>query len=163
MKRPRLFVTAVALLMMGCHGPNSRVATALNIPAALAGDIPVDPLRWGVITSLLNPHDATMSTLFGNERAIAHARTKGGSDYPPGAMLSLVTWTQQEDPRWFGANIPAQPKSVEFVAVVLSPDGRTTYNYQNFAGSPLGERSAVQNRVDERIAWLLSQPAAVMP
>jgi hypothetical protein len=104
-----------------------------------------------------------MSTLFGNERAIAHARTREGRDYPPGAMLSLVTWKQQEDPRWFGANIPAQPKSVEFVSAVLSPDGRTTYKYQSFEGFPLRERSLVQSQAAERIARLISGCAAVMP
>ncbi len=56
-----------------------------------------------------------MSTLFGNVRAVEHARTKGGAYYPPGAMLSIVTWRPPEDVRWFGANITAQPKSVEFV------------------------------------------------
>lgn len=163
MNRSRLCGMALALLLVSCQGPNTRVATALNAAAGLAGDIPADPLGWRVITSALNPPDSTMSTLFGNLRAVEHARTKGGSDYPPGAMLSMVTWTQQEDARWFGANIPAQPKSAEFVTAVLATDGRTTYTYQNFEGFPLQERPIPANRASERIAWLLSRRAAVMP
>lgn len=163
MKRLGPLVTAITLLMTACQRPNPRVATALNLPAALSGDIPVDPRSWGVITSGLNPPDATMSTLFGNERALAYARTKGDRNYPPGAMLSLVTWRQQEDARWFGANIPSRPASVEFVAVVLASDGRTAYRYQDYVGFPLRERSLPLSQVEERIAWLLSRRAAAMP
>jgi|SRR5271167_1418535 len=38
--------------------------------------------------------------------------------------LSLVTWKQQEDRRWFGAKIPAASKSVELVAVGTAADHR---------------------------------------
>ncbi|MGA7237229.1 MAG: hypothetical protein WBY44_16205 [Bryobacteraceae bacterium] len=41
----------------------------------------------------------------------------GEPRYPIGAVLALVTWTKQEDDRWFGARIPAEVKSVEFVGV----------------------------------------------
>lgn len=163
MKRSSVLVAAIALYMVNCHGPNSRVSTALNTRAGLTGDIPLDPLGWRVLTSALNPQDATMSTLFANESASEYAHTQGGSEYPPGAMLALVAWDKQEDARWFGANIPAQPRAVEFVSAVRAPDGRTTYIYRHYEGFPLRERSIAGIRTSERIAWLLSQRAAVMP
>lgn len=163
MNLSRLFVTAMTLLLVSCQGPNARVATALNTTAALAGDVPIDPLGWRVITSGLNLPDATMYTLFGNESAIEHARTQGGTDYPSGATLSLVTWRQQEDARWFGANIPARPKSVEFVTARLAPDGRTTYEHHNLEGVPLREIPMPASRAGQRISLLLTQRAAVMP
>ena len=70
-------------------------------------------------------------------------------------MLSVVTWSQQEDPRWFGGNIPAKTKSVEFVSVGT---GANAYSYQRYEGSPLkkvaGEDGAAPN---ERAAYLLGQ------
>lgn len=163
MSRFRFAVMPLALLLVSCQRPNSRVVTSLNAAAELTGDIPFDPLQGRVITSALNPSDSTMSTLFGNVRAVDHARTKGGSDYPAGAVLAMVTWTKQEDARWFGANIPAKPKSAEFVTAVLAPEGGITYTYRNFEGSPLWESSMPATHASPRIAWLLSQRAAVMP
>jgi hypothetical protein len=79
-------------------------------------------------------------------------------------VLSVVTWSEQEDPRWFGGNIPASTKSVEFVAVENGADGKPTYSYQNYAGVPLKKMLAEDGSApNERAAFLLSQRAAVMP
>ena len=40
-----------------------------------------------------------MYTLFGNDLAVQYAHTNPQHDYPAGSVLSLVTWSQQEDPR----------------------------------------------------------------
>src|SRR5258708_7564010 len=77
--------------------------------------------------------DATMSTLYGNDVAVRYARTSAERMYPAGSVLSVVTWNQQEDPRWFGAKIPQKVGSVEFVAVT----GPGAYSYQRYEGSPL--------------------------
>jgi hypothetical protein len=78
-------------------------------------------------------------------------------------MLTLVTWQQQEDSRWFGARMPAQTKSVETVSVGLSEGGRASYSYQEYEGSPLLKTTLGENRANARVAYLLSQRAAVMP
>ncbi|MEO8660515.1 MAG: cytochrome P460 family protein [Bryobacteraceae bacterium] len=154
---------AIALTLTGCGSRNPRVATTLNNGAVLKGELPVDPLGWRVITSGINPADATMSTLFGNDSAVEYCRTRGGRIYPAGSVLSLVTWRQQEDSRWFGARIPAQPRSVEVVKVEVSENARTNYVYQDFEGVPLREVRVPAARADERVMHLLSQRAAVMP
>jgi hypothetical protein len=137
---------------------NPRVVTRLNDEAALVGELPSNPLKGKVITSWINKHDATMSTMFGNDVAVQYARTNAEMQYPAGAVLSVVTWSQQEDRRWFGGSIPQKPRAVEFVRVT----GPGAYSYQRYEGSPLKkvEDGAAPN---DRAAYVLSQRAAVMP
>jgi hypothetical protein len=146
---------------MGCSEQNVRVATTLNQGATLAGELPSNPLQGKVITSWIDKQSSTMSTLYGNDVAAHYARTNPELKYPAGSVLSVVTWSQQEDARWFGGKIPAKAKSVEFVVVGAGP---AAYSYQRYEGSPLkkvaGEEGAAPN---DRAAYLLSQRAAVMP
>jgi hypothetical protein len=141
----------------------SEGKTTLNTRAALTGDLPADPLTWSVITCGANPQAATMSTLFGNHEAVQYSRKNTAGKYPVGSTLSLVTWRQQEDNHWFGARMPAEPKSVEFVFVQASGDGNPSYVYRVFEGSPLKEITTPKEKAGDRVAHLLSQRAAVMP
>jgi hypothetical protein len=155
---------AILLGVAGCSKENPRVVTTLNQRAALPGDLPFNTLQWRVITSAVNQRDSTMSTLLGNDAAVDYARANSQHDYPTGSVLALVTWTQQEDPRWFGGNIPAEPKSVEFLSVGANANRQPLYSYQDFEGSPLKKISGQDSPTpDGRAADLLSQRAAVMP
>ncbi len=99
-----------------------------------------------------------MSTLYGNDVATGYARRSAEFVYPAGSVLSVVTWGQQEDARWFGGNIPARPKSVEIVTV------GGAYSYRRYEGSPLRQVAQEDGAAPgERAAYLLSQRAAVMP
>ena len=105
-----------------------------------------------------------MFTLYGNDIAVRYSRTNSQHNYPNGSVLSLVTWTQQEDSRWFGAKIPDQVKSVEFVFVGAAENGRPSYSYQKYEGTPLKRVSAQEGpTLSDRGAYLVSQRAAVMP
>ena len=159
------FICVASLLgLTSCSKQNPMVATTRNDGAALAGDLPSNPLQSKVITSAVNQRDSTMWTLFGNDLAANYARTHSGHDYPAGSVLSLVTWEQQEDGRWFGGRIPGPPKSVEFVTVSMDADHGLSYVYQNFEGTPLKNVSAqAAPTLSERSTYLLSQRAAVMP
>jgi len=157
-------VTLVSLCMFGCSADEPKIAATFNQAATLVGDLPANPLQWQVITSSANKADSTMSTLYGNELAVKYARTNLQHDYPSGSMLSLVTWTQREDERWFGANIPDRAKSVEFVSVAVGADGRPSYSYEDYEGTPLKKLpTANGNPTNDRVSYLLSQRAAVMP
>jgi hypothetical protein len=159
-----LFGFIIAVSQFGCSGNSSRVSAALNKNAALAGDIPENPLRWKVITSTIDRSDSTMATLFGNDLAVEYVRSHSQKDYPAGSVLSLVTWNQREDPRWFGANIPNRIKSVEFVTVSAQPNEPPSYSYEEYEGSPLAKTTAQEPAVaKERTAYLLSLRAAVLP
>jgi hypothetical protein len=103
-------------------GHEPRISATVNQNASPVGNLPAIPLQWKVVTSAVNTEDSTMSTLYGNDVAAGYARTNSQHNYPNGSMLSLVTWTQREDDRWFGAAIPDQVKSVEFVSVGVAPD-----------------------------------------
>jgi len=105
------FLTVFALGVFGCAGEKPKVSASLNQTASLMGELPANPLAWRVITSSASRNDSTMSTLYGNDVAVQYARANSDHKYPNGSALSLVTWTQQEDSRWFGAKIPAPVKS----------------------------------------------------
>jgi len=159
-----VFGVVLALGVSGCGGEKAKLSASLNRTASLRGDLPANPLAWRVLASSASRNDSTMSTLYGNDVAIQYARTNSDRKYPNGSALSLVTWTQQEDSRWFGAKIPATVKSVEFVWVSSAADGRPSYSYQKFAGTPLKKSSAEEYQVPaDRAAELLSQRGAVMP
>jgi hypothetical protein len=105
-----------------------------------------------------------MSTLYGNDAAVRYARSNSQQDYPAGSVLSLVTWAQREDERWFGARIPGQMKSVEFVSVAAGSDGKPAYSYEIYEGAPLQKTSSSMGRAQgSRADYLLSQRASVMP
>jgi hypothetical protein len=156
-----LFGVVSTVGLVGCSDHvNPRVATRLNLDASLTGDLPSNPFQGRVITSWINKQDSTMSTMFGNDAAVQYARTSATMQYPAGAVLSVVTWGQQEDPRWFGGKIPERPRAVEFVTV-SSPG---SYSYQRYEGSPLKKVASVEgNDPKDRAAYLLAQRAAVMP
>jgi len=117
-----------------------------------------------VITSTIQKQASTMGTLYGNDVAVRYVRSDSRLDYPAGSVLSLVTWTQQEDVRWFGAKIPGQVKSVEFVSVTAGPNNQFSYSYEDYEGAPLLRTSALNGHSPEnRAAYLLSLRAAVMP
>jgi hypothetical protein len=153
--------------LAGCDGVNPRVATSLNQDAALTGQLPANPLQWKILTSWIDKTDKEhplMSTLYGNDVAVGYARANAGQAYPAGSELALVTWGQQEDPRWFGGNMPKTAWSVEFVTVTVGANQKPSYAYQKFGGSPLSKVPSQDGAVsDARAAFLLSQRAAVMP
>jgi hypothetical protein len=168
MKALFLPLILIALSMSGCSGNEPKVSAEINQNASLAGEfvagLPANPLQWKVITSEVSQTDSAMATLYGNDLAVQYARTHAQHNYPAGAVLSLVTWTQQEDPRWFGAKIPATVKSVEFVTVETAPNDQPSYLYQEYGGAPLKKLSAEEGLApNDRAAYLLSQRAAVMP
>lgn len=156
-----LLSVALSLGVVACsEKTNPRVETRLNDDAALVGDLPSNPLQGKVITSWIDKKNATMSTLFGNDVAVQYARTSSERKYPAGSVLSVVTWAQQEDRRWFGGNIPKTTKAVEFVMV----NGPGAVSYSRYEGSPLTKVASVEGSdPNDRAAYLLSQRAAVMP
>ncbi|HEY2038153.1 MAG TPA: cytochrome P460 family protein [Edaphobacter sp.] len=157
----RFFVLILATLfpLTGCQSTQPEPA-AINQRASLTDKLPYNPLGWRVVTSWTNERQATMSTLYGNDLAVDHLRSGSDLPYPPGSVLALVTWSQRDDPHWFGARIPSTPRSVEFVTI----SDLQNRSYERFEGSPLKQ---VDDRdtdaTTKRIDYLVSQRAAVMP
>jgi hypothetical protein len=158
-----IHLLAAALVLVGCSQPDARVMTQFNRDAEVSGELPYNPLQWEVIASTLNHNDHTLATVLGNDRAIAYARKNATHAYPAGSVLSVITWSQEEDPRWFGGNIPGNVRSVEFLEVQSGQDHRT-YLYTLYGGSPLRKLVSTEEKSPTgRAAYILGQRAAVMP
>ncbi|HVZ85241.1 MAG TPA: cytochrome P460 family protein [Terracidiphilus sp.] len=153
----------------GCHMPvrgNDAVYTepistaivpgneVLNANAArLPVSLPFQPLGWGVVSMFLDPQRHTSSVLFANDAGLeaARAHSDGAMQYPAGSVLALVTWTERDDPHWFGARIPDQPVSVEFVEVST---GGQIGRYRRFAGAALHETSSASAEALARVKFI---------
>ena len=134
-----------------------------NNAAALPATLPFQPLDWSAITMYVDPKTHITATLYGNEAAIKaiHAATQSQpSSYPLGAVLALVTWTQREDPHWFGARIPDLPQSVEFVRTA-APNQPSTYRH--FAGPSLTEDHPSASTTTQRTNFIQAQAPAWLP
>jgi hypothetical protein len=135
-----------------------------NQAAALPASLPYQPLDWRAITMYVDPNSHTMSALYGNDVAIssvnALSNTSDGSAHMPGSVLALVTWAQRDDPHWFGARIPAVPKSVEFVQVAAS--GQMN-DYRRFAGEDMAEAHLMAVETAKRMSLILNLTAARIP
>ena len=163
MKTIHLLAVPLLLMPTGCSQPNARVITRFNGEAEVPGELPYNPLQWEVIASTLNHKDHTSATVLGNDRAIAHARKNVTHAYPAGSVLSVVTWSQEEDPRWFGGNIAGKVRSIEFVEVQSTQD-HGAYLYTLYAGSPLKKLVSTDEKSPPgRAAYILGQRAAVVP
>lgn len=156
-----LLAIAISCGLTGCQSRTPEPSST-NRQAALDGHLPYNPLAWKAITTWTNQRQGTMSTLYGNDTAIAHARAGSADPYPQGSVLSVVTWGKREDPHWFGANIPSHPQSVEFVTISSTPDGQPVY--ASYQGSPLAQVQGLDAQtVQKKVASILSERAAVMP
>lgn len=139
-----------------------------NAAAALPASLPYQPLRWNAITMYVDPNSHSTATLYGNDAAMQAVRTLRVSSnsssqvptYPPGSVLSLVTWRQRDDPHWFGARIPNTPESVEFVQIAYAAHAD---NYRRFAGAGLVENQPAPDFKTERIKFVLTLPPAQLP
>jgi hypothetical protein len=149
--------TLLLSFISGCGHRTPSDSDLFNEPAAIAtGKLPYNPFAWKVITSGIHPRQHTMSTLYGNDSAITSARA--GKSYSPRAVLALVTWTQREDPHWFGGRIPGAVQSIEFVTV-----GQPG-TYQRFTGPDAQPDASVDPQTaSARQIAILAEHAAVMP
>ncbi|HEY9049799.1 MAG TPA: hypothetical protein VIN08_28065, partial [Ohtaekwangia sp.] len=98
-----LFITTAWLA--ACSHESKHEAHVGRVYDSLSGSLPLDPLNGQVITSLINKKNDTMAVLYGNDTAVAFARTNHSGIYPSGARLYLLTWQEKEDAYWFGARV----------------------------------------------------------
>jgi hypothetical protein len=164
----------------GCHEPMSPNDFVYTLPITLAKlkrdevansraavlppGIPYQPLDWEVLTMFVDPKAHTMSALFGNDAAQA-ARVRGSNPgnaplYPVGSVLALITWTQREDPHWFGGRIPDTPQSVEFVEADGAGKAR---GYRRYDGPSMQEQTPQAEDVAKRSNFLLTLAPAMLP
>lgn len=122
-----------------------------NNRASLPANLPYQPFDWSPSTMYVDPAHQTTATLFANDAARSRS---------PGAILALVTWSQREDPHWFGARIPDQPRSVEFVNVGKAEQAEA---YSRYAGPGLPSAPIEKGAAQERMRFILSLPNVTLP
>jgi mono/diheme cytochrome c family protein len=160
----------------GCHMPVRRDDDVYTLPitaaqkdgnqlvnnraASLPATLPWRPLQWSAITMFIDPGNRITATLYASESAVRSAPPGELSAYSPGAVLALVTWKQRDDPHWFGARIPDEPESVEFVQ--FGKNGQAS-EYRCFNGTALTENRPSTNTVAQRTQFISALPAAPMP
>ncbi|MBB6127740.1 hypothetical protein [Mucilaginibacter lappiensis] len=160
MKITYILFAASVFVLSACNNrkPSEEL---LNKKAAIPASFNFSKAGLKVITSSINKKEQTMSTLYGNDLALKTA-ISGTTSYPPGENLTLVTWSQQDDDRWFGAKIPADLLSVEVVKIISSNTGSITTIYQRFTGKKLIKDTDTAHQ-QERINYIFSQKPSVMP
>jgi hypothetical protein len=128
--------------------------------AYLPDSVAAHPLAGKVITSFINHRQGAMlmSTLYGNDIAVKSARS-GQPVYAAGSVLALVTWSQRDDPHWFGGRIPAGLQSIELVSI----GSGTGPVYTAYQGMPLAKKTDPSTVVQARIQYITSQKASVFP
>jgi Cytochrome P460 len=146
--RLRVMACVLALMVCGCGKKKLADADLYNVQAGVGEGLPYPVLEWKAMTTVVDRGAGTAGTLFGNDAAVGAARA--GVAYPAGAVLGLVTWRQREDPHWFGARIPGEVVSVEFVEMGSGKD-------RVFVGTPW--REEVGTSKEE----ILGMKAAVAP
>jgi hypothetical protein len=158
-------MAALAALLLFSAGCSHRAPTErdlFNVDAALPPGLPVRPLEWRVITSSVDREHHTMATLFGNDAAVAGARSATDTvTYPAGSTLALVTWAQKDDGHWFGARIPQRFASMELVTVAAGADGKTAARYERFGAD--GRLVGTSDQDAVRGETILAERASFMP
>jgi hypothetical protein len=156
MKASHLIFIAALILLTSCNSPKAP-EELYNNAAAFPASFKLDNHHLKVITSSINKKLGTMSTLYGNEPALSASRT-GVSGTTAEETFELVTWQQQADEHWFGAKIPANLTSVEYVTVGTNQ----AVHYQRYEGTQLTLVKDTLNAA-ERTAYIFKQKASIMP
>lgn len=145
----------VSLILTSCSNEN-----LYNESASFADSSKISHVLEGkVITSMVDKKEKTMSTLYGNDIAVEHARSSADHHYPSGSELSLVTWIQKEDIHWYGANIPGEIKSIEIVKY----QARDSTILECYEGKKLQSRKPDFAAAVKKIEFISNQRAAVLP
>lgn len=129
-----------------------------NAAAALPAGLPYQPLGWTPVTLYVDRGLHTMSALFRNTSAAPGS--SAGAFYPEGTILALVTWGEREDPHWFGARIPGDPRLVEFLQIGR---GGQEESYRRYAGSTLKEMKTTGDAAAQRVRFLLALKPGYIP
>jgi hypothetical protein len=134
-----------------------------NAAAALPASLPWQPLGWRAITIYVDPRTRTTATLYGNDAAMqvvtrGAAMGESHSSYPSGSFLALVTWSQRDDPHWFGGRIPDRLSLVEYVQISSNTD-----TYHAFVGRALNKEHVGVKSAALRMKFILGLKPAWLP
>ena len=156
MKSIILIIISATLVLAACQ--DSRKLTS-------APETIFDDQGLHVITSFHNDRTHTISVLYGNDDALAHAREERAAhtsgEATPGVVFKLVTWDLKQNPLWFGSNINGGLRSVETVTVSTGGAGPAIDYAIRHSRQKRDENAATSKA--ERISFIFAQQASVYP
>ncbi|MDE1191399.1 MAG: hypothetical protein PW786_04570 [Arachidicoccus sp.] len=155
MKIYSFIIAAFTLLVWtSCQPKHLRINTEASLHP---GDqLPENPLLMHPFTTTIYPKDSLMSTLYGNDTAFQYALKNTDGHYPNGSILYEVTWREQPDSQWFGANIPQKIVRVERLQFQNNQS-----HYSKYEGIPL---TPVADSVDNpKTKIIVAQRMAMIP
>jgi len=160
MKTIFLLFAATIFLVSACTDKKDSV-DLINTKAAIPASFKFDSLGLQVITSSVNKKQVTMSVLYGNALGVQCAKS-GIKEMPAGILLALLTWGQQPDKNWFGGNIPAGLRQIEFVKTTAANGAAPVLSYTRYEGNALSLAQDTAHNA-ERISYILAQKPSIMP
>lgn len=102
-----------SVLMMSCS--SKKEYEPFNQNASLPEHFDFNAMNLHVVTSSINHKKQIMMTLYGNASAMDELKDNAAKNENKEKILALVTWSQKDDPYWFGAKIPDHLLSVEVI------------------------------------------------
>ena len=155
-------MTCFALTLTACTTTPDNHAGELNTRASLPDSFNFKSKGLHVITSSINKRENTTAVLYGNAAAQKFARAAVPAD-SVGVVMTLVTWNQEDDGRWFGARIPGDLLCAETVTITGKP-AAPQIKFELFNGALL-KRETDTDGIDtaQRIKYILGQKASILP
>ena len=159
-----LWVGIGTFAIASCGSRKITDSDILNLDASLPATVPVQVLDWKVLHTSVDREQKTISTLSGNDVAVNAARKGVSTGFPAGAILALTTWSEVDDPHWFGAKIHGKPVAMEIVRFTLTAGGETVTGYERYAVTSLARVGSVDGaETDSRVRYITTRQLSVMP
>ncbi|SHH96695.1 hypothetical protein SAMN04488109_6303 [Chryseolinea serpens] len=148
-------IILIAMFLAACGQDKPHLKTRYNTAATPVQTEALQALNGFVINSFVDTKKHTTSTLYGNTVVANYLKDSTDNNYPKGSVVTLLTWQQTSDPRWFGGNIPDSLVSME----VVRYDDSTTYTF--YKGKNLTR--SVNSNAPASLAWIKAQKMMIVP
>ncbi|CAI8810719.1 hypothetical protein [Chryseobacterium sp. IT-36CA2] len=148
----------MCVLVVSCG--SKKQYEPVNENASLPESFDFNAMNLKVVTSSINHKKQTMMTLYGTDSAIDDLKDDAEKIKGKERILALITWSQKEDPYWYGAKIPNNLLSVEIIKSQQPFSENSQILYQKYEGKDLKKVNA--EGVD-RIHTILSMKPSIMP
>lgn len=148
----------MSVLVVSCN--SKKEYEPVNENASLPASFDFNAMNLKVVTSSINHKKQTMITLYGTDSAINDLKDNLEKNEGKERILALITWSQKEDPYWYGAKIPNNLLSVEIIKSRQPFSENSEILYQKYEGKKLKK---VSTDGTDRIHTILSMKPSIMP
>ncbi|MFZ4929095.1 hypothetical protein [Chryseobacterium sp. Mn2064] len=147
-----------SVLIVSCS--SKKEYEPFNKNASLPEKFDFNAMDLKVVTSSLHYKKQTTMTLYGTASAIDELKGNPGKKENGERTLTLITWSQKDDPYWYGAKIPDHLLSVEVIKSNKPFAEHSEIQYQKYEGKELKK---VNSEGADRIRAILSMKPSIMP